>query len=135
MTNNDSSDKGSEEWDDQDDGDNDNEVGFGGDVDECTAENTMEEEISYQSVLLTLQSPITNQQQQKNYKNKNMKDPKTIRLAAVTCAIVDIVTATHANEPTSVVVSTITAAQVYAQAITALEGTLKVTLPSSTTTT
>ena len=135
MTNNDISDKGSEEWDDQDDGDDENEVGFGGDVDECTAENTMQEEISYQSVLQTLQSPITNQQQQQqNYKNTNMKDPKTIRLAAVTCAIVDIVTATHANEPTSVVVSTITAAQVYAQAITALEGTLKVTLPSSTTT-
>ena len=100
MTNNDSSDKGSEEWDDQDDGDDENEVGFGGDVDECTAENTMQEEISYQSVLQTLQSPITNQQQQqqKNYKNTNMKDPKTIRLAAVTCAIVDIITATHANE-------------------------------------
>jgi hypothetical protein len=144
MAKDNTSDSEAEEWDDNDhdddDDDDDDDDGHDENYIESRhttggAENTTaaRQGESFQSIIEVLQSPITNQQQQQTKSNASqMKDPKTIRLAAVTCAIVDIVRATNNttsdNDDTT---TTVTAAQVYAQAITALEGTLKVTLPTT----
>jgi hypothetical protein len=72
-----------------------------------------DETISYADVLRSLQSPVAGT-------DRKYLDSKSIRLAAVTCAVLDIVksTASSSNEQP-------TAAQVYAKAVTALEGSLK----------
>jgi hypothetical protein len=73
----------------------------------------VEEPLSYTEVLRNLQSPVAGT-------DRKHLDSKSIRLAAVTCAVLDIVksTASSPNEDP-------TAAQVYAKAVTALEGSLK----------
>jgi NUC173 domain len=94
-------------------------------------------EESFQSVLDTIQLPITSNTNTTHPKGAaTTRNPKMIRLAAVTCAICDIIASTPSSESSSSSSSkatkstkakpAITPSQVYAQAITALEGTLKV---------
>jgi hypothetical protein len=85
--------------------------------DDNEGHNIADERRSFSDILKGLQNPVVGQHpQQRN------NDPKSIRLAAVTCAVLDIANATTTSSDT---IAEPTAAQVYAKAVTALEGTLK----------
>ena len=73
----------------------------------------VEETLSFADVLRNLQVPVVVATQVAR------SDTKSIRLAAVTCAVLDIVHASASSDNEA------TAAQVYAKTVTALEGSLK----------
>ena len=133
MTHNNDDDASSDkEWEDSQNHDNDD--------DDDDDHHQMPKHDDFVTLLRRLQSPIifsssniNNNNNHTAHSSSTNHDPKAIRLAAVTCAILDLIPTTKSKESSSSS-TTVTAAQVYAQALTALEGTLKVTTTTTRST-